>query len=93
MPLVIRDFEKALEKKGFKLCDNKHKKYIFYYNGKKTMILVVISHSMKEVQDPSLINKIQKEMKLTKPQLDDFIVCPLTQEAYTNILIKDGFIY
>jgi len=82
------DFESALKEKGFK--ENRrtrHKKYRFYYKGKKTSVITYTSHGEKEFGE-SILRQRREQMKLRKKQeVIDFIKCPLDKNDYTKILI------
>ena len=91
--LKIKEIHSSLQLKGFEVQSDR--KHIFYYlcvNGKRTSIRTHISHGEDEVDD-SLISFMKKQTKLSKAKFIDLIKCPLSKEAYINILLEQGDIF
>lgn len=89
-----RDFVSSLNRKGFREDVSKRKRrphdfFYLYYNGKKTSIRTHVSRGNDEINDP-LINRIQKQMHLTKQQLFAFVECSVSESEYIKILKKNG---
>ncbi len=91
MVFSSKKVEQSLIKKGFKLEPSDHKYYVFYYNGKRTRIKTKVSHCGQEIND-FLIKNMSRQVHLNKSQFCDLINCPLSKEAYKDILIKIGLL-
>ena len=79
----------SLTKKGFK-PDNRGHKFLFYYaKGKRTSIFTYVSWGSNEIND-YLIGKMSNQVRLEKDQFIDLIECPLSEEAYRELLTKKG---
>lgn len=90
--IPTQDIKKALCDKGFVLRDTHHHRYLFFWKGRKTTVHTKISHSLTEYGD-NLLSEMARQLKLKRKQfVEGFIRCPLTKEAYTEILIKEGHI-
>lgn len=88
--LKTNQIDASLQKKGFiKEKNRDHIYYFLYLNGKKTSIRTKTSHSAKEIND-TLIKIMSQQVKLTREQFMDLINCPLSKEAYEEILIESG---
>ena len=83
--------QQALERKGFRSRSGDHRYYHFYYEGKKTSVWTKFSHGSHEYGDP-LLGAVKRQLKLTKPQMDDLFDCPLDEEGYAQLLIGQGVI-
>ncbi len=59
-----REFEKALEDKGFQKDPTHHNMYWFYINGKKTSVRIRTSNGEKEFDD-FLLAERRKQMGLS----------------------------
>jgi hypothetical protein len=80
------DFEKALQKKGFKCTNSHHKMFRFYNNGKMTDIITYISHGELRFGE-TILSLRKRQMKLTeKKQILDFIDCKFTEDDYRKWL-------
>ncbi len=79
-----------LVSKGFKAAKGDHKYLEYYLNG--TFILhTKISHGEKELQDFH-IGMMKRQCKLEKNEFIDLANCPLSANAYLEILKRDGII-
>ena len=83
--------EASLSKKGFRVANTHHKRYIYYANGEKTGITTFISHGIKEYGD-ILLNKMRNQLKLSREQFDDLVKCPLTKEDLYEFYYDEGLI-
>lgn len=90
--IKARDLEKALERKGFQREEgSRHIQYRFYYQNKKISVRVSISRGSNSVYGDTLISYVRKEMRLhDKRQFEQFVECTLTEEKYSEHLIKIG---
>ena len=89
--LKINTIKTNMLKKGFKLRNGDHKYLHFYYNGHETMIKTKYSHGEIEIDD-FLIEKMAKQIKLTKPEFIKFATCTLSEQEYINILKEKNII-
>lgn len=83
---------KNLKKKGFEDStdhSNDHKYLEFFYEG-KMILYTKLSHGSKKDLDNYLIKQMSSQCKLTKQQFADLVNCPLSEEAYIEILRKSG---
>ena len=84
----------SLLKKGFKLSENDHHKYQFYYKGKETSVRTKISHgSNYKTYGDILIGQIKKQLKLrTMKETREFLTCTLSEKKYIKILLDQKII-
>lgn len=76
----------SLVKKGFVLDKTHHKYYsLCLPDGKKTRIKTYVSHGSSGIDD-YLIKQMSTQMKLTKEQFKNFVECPLSYEAYLDVI-------
>ena len=57
--------------------------------GRKSPIFTSLSHGAREYDD-RLLGLVAKEMRLRRRELDAFIECPLSYEAYVQPLVENG---
>lgn len=77
----------SLLKKGFVQKETHHSYYLLFVNGKKTSIRTRLSHGSSEY-GPNLLSQVKKQLGLkTMEELDDFINCPMSGEAYVELLL------
>lgn len=92
MPIKASKIESALRKKGFTEDVSKsHKKYVMIIDGKKTDINTHTSHGHKEIDD-TMMNKMAKQMRITRRQFDLFAECTLSEEQYKKILVDNNLL-
>ena len=84
-----RRIKKALLHKGFQEHQTHHNMFWLYANGKKTSVRTRLSHNVREYGD-NLLALVAKQLHIDRNRLDDFIECPLTQEAYVDLLVQQG---
>jgi len=82
------DIEASLLKKGFKKDNGNHKYYIYWnLSGKKTIKKTMVSHgSAYKTMGDSLLNKMAKQVGLTKQKFLELVDCPLDQRGYEQIV-------
>ena len=86
----VRVLTKSLLNKGFSQeVGGKHKKLRLHANGNRTKIFTLYSHSATECND-FILDKMAKQLKLTRPQFNDLIECALSEKGYLKILIDKG---
>jgi len=87
-----KDVEGALQRKGFRIKEGDHHYHIYYsISGLKSRIFTKTSHSHKEISD-DLLSQMAKQCKLTRQQFFNLLDCPLTKDAYEQILAKQVLI-
>lgn len=94
MVFSAKDFKSALTKKGF-ASDRRttDEIYYLYYQGKKTSVHTKVSMGKGEDLRDALLAKIKRQLQLdTASQLQDFVTCPMTGEAYAQLLVNKGVI-
>jgi len=88
-PRKAKDLESSLKKKGFVPSDRSHTYYVLYYGSRKTSIMTKVSHGIKEYGD-DLLSQMAKQLSLTKPEFEQLVDCPLTQERLLRLLLSRG---
>jgi hypothetical protein len=81
---------KNLQSKGF-VKANTHHKYLEYFHNGKLVLHTRISHGETDLND-YLIRQMSSQCKLDKSNFMDLANCPLSQEAYFEILKSKGLI-
>lgn len=76
--------------KGFVSKKGDHKFLEYYHNG-KLILHTKISHGEKELEDFH-IGMMKRQCKLEKKEFIDLANCPLSAEAYLEILKQNGTI-
>lgn len=83
-----------LKNKGFKKAWNKstdHHWVHFFYN-EKLVTSTKVSHTSKSGIDDHLIGKMSRQCQLSKKQFLDLVKCPMSKEAYLEILGEKGLL-
>lgn len=94
--MAVLDAKKSyqnLKKKGFEDSPNKsidHKWLELFYDG-KLILHTKMSHSAKDL-DNYLIKQMSHQCKLEKVDFLDLVKCPLSKEAYLEILKNKGIL-
>ena len=91
MPKDARDVSASLLRKGFQERKGDHKFYHLFVGDKKTTIFTKISNGVKEIPDNNL-SQMAKQVKLCNRDFRKLVDCPLTQEAYLEILRENKHI-
>ena len=90
MPRPRRTVMSALVRKGFAAAEGDHPYYIYHTaDGRKTLAKTKVSHSGKDIADP-ILGMMARQCKLTAPQFRNLVDCPLSREAYEDILREQG---
>ncbi len=90
MPRPRRTVMSALVRKGFAASEGDHSYYIYHTaDGRKTLAKTKVSHSGKDIADP-ILGMMARQCKLTAPQFRNLVDCPLSREAYEDILREQG---
>ena len=82
-----REIRNALIRKGFRQDNTHHYLFWLYIDGQKTPVRTRLSHGLREYGD-NLLGAVAREMSLRRRELDAFIECPLSYQAYIEILIE-----
>lgn len=93
-PRKVKDIQKVLLKKGFKLYPEKdhHQFYFLTIDGIKQHVYTYFSHGEKEY-GKYLMGKIKGQLKFTSSdRAEDFFDCPMTEEQYIEMLRENDFI-
>jgi hypothetical protein len=91
--MPVLDAKRTLQNllsKGFVTKKGDHKFLEFYYNG-KFILHTKISHGEKELEDFH-IGMMKRQCRLEKKEFLDLANCPLSEDAYIDILKKNGTI-
>ena len=90
MPLPALQVRKSISKKGFRVNENDHHRYVYWSSQNiKSNIKTKVSHSAKEISD-DLLSKMAGQCKLSTHQFLDLIECPMDRKAYERTLIAKG---
>lgn len=94
MVIPIKQLEKALLRKGFRLKEGDHKFLYFYFEGKVTSIRTKLSRGSSHFEyGDELLGMIRRQLMLdTKDQLLGFINCPFKEEDYIQLLKRKGLL-
>ena len=79
----------ALQSKGFRPSNRHHTYYILYVNGRKTSVRTKVSHGIREY-GKSLLGQMSKQLGVSRRQLDRLIECPMSEEEYVSLLIRNN---
>lgn len=93
------DIVRALLQKGFREDDRKkhHRYFRLFVQGKRTAIFTKVSHGSGrkyKTLGQNLVTEMAKQLRITRPQLMDFVECKLGGDGYTGLareaLATDG---
>ena len=87
MPINSREFVSALKKKGFDPTDRKdHAEFL--YPG--TLVKTHCSNGATHEFDVTLTKLIATQMRITRPQFENFVNCTFTKDQYKKHLEDQG---
>jgi predicted RNA binding protein YcfA (HicA-like mRNA interferase family) len=90
--MKARDIREALRTKGFHEDRSRdHCYYFLHYNGKKSSVFTKISHSEREIKAP-LLSVMARQLKITKAQFSELVICTLRGDEYAALLIAQRII-
>lgn len=81
----------SLSKKGFVWEPGDHNFYVLHVDGVRTHIRTKVSHCGRDIND-YLIDKMKKQVCLSKNDFLDLINCPLSKEQYIEKMKINGHI-
>ncbi len=92
MQIERRIIESGLLSKGFVKEKTYHNYFHHMYQGKITGVYTYTSHGTNyKTYDAGLLNMIKKQLRLDRSkQVVDLCKCPITEDAYKQILIDKG---
>ena len=85
----VKQLRSALLAKGFEQDKTHHAMFWLVAGGKKRPIRTRLSHGVREYGD-ALLGLVARQMRLRRPELDDFIRCPMDGAGYFKLLIERG---
>jgi hypothetical protein len=83
------EIRQSLLAKGFRSVESHHEMFRLWVGGKKTSISTKISQGAKEYGD-SLLGLMARQVGLKRGEFESLVECPLTAEAYIEILLERG---
>jgi predicted RNA binding protein YcfA (HicA-like mRNA interferase family) len=89
--ISTKETVKNLRKKGFEQVAGDHRYLVLLYKGKEVLHTKVSRGSKKDIDD-YLIKQMSYQCKLDKKQFLDLARCPLSKEAYLELLKQQGFV-
>lgn len=89
--ISTKDTLKHLKKKGFVQVPGDHR-YLEYIHQGKVVLHTKISHGSKKDIDDYLIKQMSVQCRLDKQNFLDLARCPLTKEAYHDLLKEQGLV-
>jgi len=92
MELDINKVQSSLRIKGFvEFREGDHIRYVYYYNGLETSIWTCVSHHSSNIKEP-LINKMKRQLKLTKNDFINLVRCPFTKEMLQKFYEDNNYL-
>lgn len=94
MPKERREIKRALQAKGFALQSQRdHDVYFFQHEGKTQPVYTKLSRGQKyRTIDDSLLDRMRKQLHLSKDEFERWVGCPLGQTEYLQILTQKGIL-
>jgi predicted RNA binding protein YcfA (HicA-like mRNA interferase family) len=90
MTFRSEEIARALLAKGFQEEQGRHRKFVLYYQGKRTNIRTMLSHGSKDI-GKDLLSAIKRQLQFDNlEQLQDFINCPMEYDDYVAHLQGKG---
>ena len=87
--LKVQQTDRALvQKLGFEKTEGHHHIYRLWLDGMLTA-RTYISHGERQLS-PYHISQMSRQMRLTKEQFVDAVMCPLSQDEYYHILREEA---
>ena len=86
---LTKNLRRALLAKGFQEELTHHRVFRLVVGDRKTEIRTYLSHGVREYGD-SLLAEVARQMHLRRSELDAFVHCPMSHEAYARLLRERG---
>ena len=88
-----RDVESALQAKGFRVRDRRHRFFVYYSKvGRPTPVQTMVSHGSQRDIGPDLSARMARQCGLTRREFDELVRCPLSRDEYERKLVDAGVI-
>lgn len=86
--------ERGLLRKGFRLTDTHHRRFVYHtLDGEEPQpVTTIMSHGADRDISDQLLAKMARQLFLTRRQFDDLIDCRLARADYEAMLRRDGLI-
>ena len=92
MSLKKRAVLRALRKKGLVESESRHKMLVLMVDGRASRISTHVSHGPEETLSEALVTLMAHQCHLSVPEFREVVGCPLTGEAYVELVRKKGLI-
>lgn len=94
MPRKARVVERGLLRKGFRLVNTHHRRFLYHTldGDEPRPVTTIMSHGADRDVSDWLLGKMARQLSLTRRQFDDLIDCRLSQTDYEAMLRRDGII-
>jgi hypothetical protein len=79
-------------KKGFVREDRKDRLYILMFDGRKSRISTILSHTSNMDYGDNLLNLVAGQMKLSKRELLQFVECTMSGSKYEDLMVDRGWV-
>lgn len=90
---ILRMERTLIRKLGFSRSESHHHFYHLFDRDGNLVIITKLSHGAKGRDiSKAILSKIARQMKLSNPQLQAAVDCPLSKENYSDILKEQGLI-
>ena len=94
MPRKARLVERGLLRKGFRLTDTHHRRFVYHtLDGEEPQpVTTIMSHGADRDISDRLLGQMARQLHLTRRQFDNLVDCTLLQDDYEAMMRRDGFI-
>ena len=94
MPRKARLVERGLLRKGFRLTDTHHRRFVYHtLDGEEPQpVTTIMSHGADRDIGDRLLALMARQLDLTRRQFDDLIDCGLSQADYEAMMRRNGVI-
>lgn len=94
MPRKARVVERGLLRKGFRLTDTHHRRFVYHtLDGEQPQpVTTIMSDGADRDISDRLLGLMARQLHLNRRQFDDLIDCRLSQADYEAMMRRDGLI-
>ena len=94
MPRKARVVERGLLRKGFRLTDTHHRRFVYHtLDGEEPQpVGTIMSYGADRDINDRLLAAMSRQLNLSRREFDRLIDCDLSQADYEAMLRRDGFI-